>query len=236
VPSASLCVNHQRFDTSIEVCLQVTDKCVAINADDLLSGNILAANFETHGLLHERVISRGAVRLKRFFELVQPWTELRPRVKQAHLHCRCRDAEKCSYLLLRVRADVEKHDDFSLWNGQRVNRGEHRVAKFFGEHDAKRILIDANLLRNFLERGKVRSYSTQAINVLRQDSAEPPREGRRVAQCRQLAVRGDERFLRGSLGEMPITKTCKGKANGHVLKGLDDGFIGFLTPRSDLQD
>jgi hypothetical protein len=35
---------------------------------------------------------------------------------------------------------------------------------------------------------------------------------------------------------MPITENRKGITNGHILKRLDDGFIGFLTARSDLQD
>jgi hypothetical protein len=42
--------------------------------------------------------------------------------------------------------------------------------------------------------------------VLDENSAEPTREGERVAQRWQLAVRDDKRFLSSILREMPITE------------------------------
>src|ERR1700694_165464 len=55
---ARLCIDCQRLDPSIQVCLELTNKRVAHHTNDLLRGNRFRLDFVAHCFLQESRVAR----------------------------------------------------------------------------------------------------------------------------------------------------------------------------------
>lgn len=71
-----------------------------------------------------------------------------------------------------------------------------------------------------------RSAPRQAITVLEDDPPQPAREGCRQTERAQVAIRLDERLLRGILRQMKIAQDGVRVAEGHVLETSHDLAVG----------
>jgi hypothetical protein len=72
----------------------------------------------------------------------------------------------------------------------------------------------------------VRRNRSMCLNRIRRNQPGKAAGSRSEGNSQYAATKA---FLRGILSEVRIAENRKGITNGHILKGLDDGFISFLT-------